>query len=63
MWEPPARGSAGRSDSLLLDEKEDFTGTGKNPLRKRATPMTSNMRINEAKTDERTFILLADGHE
>lgn len=56
----PVSGSAGRSDSLLLDEKEDLTGTGKNPRRKRAMPITSNIRINDAKTDERTFILLTD---
>lgn len=62
MLELPVIGSAGRSDSLLLDEKEDLTGTGKNPRRKRAMPITSNIKINEAKTDERTFILLVDEH-
>lgn len=55
-------GSAGRSDSLFLDDREDLTGTGKNPRRKRATPITSHIRMNEAKTDERTFILSVDGH-
>lgn len=60
---PPVTGSGGRSDSLLLEETEDLTGTGKNPRRKRATPITSNIKINEAKTDERTFILpAADGN-
>lgn len=54
----PVKGSAGRSDSLLLDEKDDLTGTGKNPLRKRAMPNTSNIRNEEAKTDERILILL-----
>lgn len=58
----PVSGSAGRSDSWLLDEKEDLTGTGKNPRRKRAMPITSSIKIKEAKTDERTFILLVDGH-
>lgn len=65
MWmrlDSPVSGSAGRSDSLLLDEKEDLTGTGKNPRRKRAMPITSNIKIKEAKTDERTFMVLADGH-
>lgn len=52
----PVSGSAGRSDSLLLDEREDLTGTGKNPRRKRAMPITSDINTNEAKTDERTFI-------
>lgn len=58
----PVSGSAGRSDSLFLDERDDLTGTGKNPRRKRAMPITSEIRINVAKTDERTFILPADGH-
>lgn len=57
----PVSGSSGRSDSLLLEEREDLTGTGKKPRRKRAMPITSSSRINEAKTDERTFILLVDG--
>lgn len=54
----PVCGSAGRSDSLLLDDTEDFRGTGKNPRRKSATPTTSHIKMNEANTDERTFILL-----
>lgn len=58
----PVSGSAGRSDSLLLDGREDLTGTGKNPRRKRATPTTSHIRMNVANTDERTFILPSDGH-
>lgn len=58
----PVSGSLGRSDSLLLDEKEDLTGTGKNPRRKRAMPITSKIKINEAKTDERTFIVAVGGH-
>lgn len=58
----PVNGSAGRSDILFLDDREDLTGTGKNPRRKRATPITSHIRMNEAKTDERTFILPVDGH-
>lgn len=58
----PVSGSAGRSDSLFLDDREDLTGTGKNPRRKRATPITSHIRMNEAKTDDRTFILPVDGH-
>lgn len=62
MGELPVSGSAGRSDSLLLDDRDDLTGTGKNPRRKRATPITSSIKINEAKTDERTFILLVNGH-
>lgn len=68
LWEPddavssPVSGSAGRSDSLLLDEREDLTGTGKKPRRKRAMPITSDIKINEANTDDRIFILLVDGH-
>lgn len=63
LWtDSPVSGSAGRSDSLFLDEREDLTGTGKNPLRKRAMPITSNVKITQAKTDERTFMVLADGH-
>lgn len=54
----PVSGSGGRSDSLFLEDKDDFTGTGKNPRRKRATPRTSSIKIKEAKTDERTFIAL-----
>lgn len=57
----PVSGSAGRSDSLFLAEREDLTGTGKNPRRKRAMPITSDIKMNEAKTDERTFIVLLDG--
>lgn len=62
MGELPVSGSAGRSDSLFLDEKEDLRGTGKNPRKKRAMPITSNIKMNDAKTDERTFILLVDGY-
>lgn len=54
---PPVKGSAGRSDNLLLDDKDDLTGTGKNPLRNRARPSNSNMRQNDAKTDELTLIM------
>lgn len=53
----PANGSRGRSDSLLLEDNEDLTGTGKKPRRKRATPITSNIKMKEAKTDERSFIV------
>lgn len=58
----PVRGSAGRSDSLLLEDREDLTGTGKNPRRKRATPTASHIRMNVANTDERTFMLPSDGY-
>lgn len=58
----PVSGSAGASDSLLLEASEDLTGTGKNPLKKRATANTSNIKIIEAKTDERIFILFFGGH-
>jgi len=53
----PVCGSAGKSVSLLLAEKEDLTGTGKNPLRKRATDKISNMRHNKANTDELSFMM------
>lgn len=59
----PASGSAGKSDSLLLEEKDDLTGTGKNPLRKRATPTTSNIKMKQANRDERTLIAVALGSD
>lgn len=58
----PVSGSAGRSDSLLLDDSEDLTGTGKNPRRKSATPTASHMRMNVANKDDRTFMLPSEGH-
>lgn len=57
----PVSGSAGRSDHLFLDAREDLTGTGKNPRRKRVIPITSDIKISVAKTDERTFIMPDDG--
>lgn len=57
----PVSGSAGRSDSRFLDAREDLTGTGKNPRRKRVIPITSDIKISVAKTDERTFIMQDDG--
>lgn len=56
----PESGSAGRSDSLFLDAREDLIGTGKNPRRKRAIPITSDIKMSVAKTDVRTFILPDD---
>lgn len=56
----PVSGSAGRSDSLFLDAREDLTGTGKNPRRKRAIPITSDIKMSVAKTDERTFMFPSD---
>lgn len=53
----PTKGSAGRSESLFIDEKEDLIGTGKNPLRKRATPRSSMIRQNKAKTDDVSFMI------
>lgn len=58
----PVSGSAGRSDRLFLDAREDLTGTGKNPRRKRVIPITSDIKISVAKTDERIFIMPDDGH-
>lgn len=62
LWgNSPASGSAGRSDSLFLDARELLTGTGKNPRRKRVIPITSDIKISVAKTDERTFIMPEEG--
>ena len=54
----PVPGAAGRSNSEFLDEKDDLIGTGKNPLKNKAIPNTSNMRQKDAKTDERTLNVL-----
>lgn len=59
-WNSPDSGSAGRSDSIFLDAREDLIGTGKNPRRKRAIPITSDIKMSVAKTDVRTFILPND---
>lgn len=53
----PASGSAGRSDNMFLDDKDDLIGTGKKPRRNRATPSTSKTKMKEANTDERIFML------
>lgn len=55
--ELPVSGSAGRSDTLLLEETEDLTGTGKNPLRNRAMLKTSHMRQSNANTDELNLMM------
>lgn len=53
----PVCGSAGKSVTLLLSEKDDLTGTGKNPRRKRASDTISHMRHNKANTDELSFMM------
>lgn len=57
MTHTPVSGSEGRSDSWLLDEAEDFTGTGKKPRRKSAMANTWAIITNEANTDVRIFML------